>query len=90
MVPCKYDPSWKRGASSVIFDLIEDGHQSLYQRLLQEAPGRDPAHPMLAFYVEKGVHDAGSAMRFHSSKRKYPRDHERLILEKRCQEKLFD
>ncbi len=89
MVPCKYDPSWKRGASSVVFDAMEGGHQGLYQRLLREATGRDPANPMLAFFVEKGVHDPGSAMRSHFLKGKYPKEHERLTLEKRGQGKLF-
>ena len=65
-----------------------DANQSLYQRLLREATGRDSANPMLAFFVEKGVHDPGSAMRFHSLRRKYPRDHERLTLEKRGQGRL--
>ncbi len=85
---CMYGPSWKRGASSVVFDSMENATQSLYQRLLREATGRAPANPMLAFFVEKGVHDPGSAMRFHSLKRKYPRDHERLTLEKRGQGRL--
>ena len=89
MVPCKYDPSWKRSASSVVFDAMEGGYQGLYQRLLREAAGRDPANPMLAFFVEKGVHDPGSAMRSHFLKGKYPKEHERLTLEKRGQGKLF-
>ena len=67
---------------------MEDVRQSLYQWLLREAPGRDPAHPVIAFYMGKGVHDTGSAMRFHSLKRKHPRDYE-WLLEERRQDKLF-
>ena len=85
---CMYGPSWKRGASSVVFDAMEGGHQGLYQSLLREATGRDPAHPILAFFVEKGVHDTGSAMRFHSLKRKHPSDYARLTLEMRGQGRL--
>jgi hypothetical protein len=67
---------------------MEDAHQSLYQRLLREATGRNPADPVLRFYVERGVQDMGSAMRFHFLKRKNPRAYERL-LEERRQAKLF-
>jgi hypothetical protein len=67
---------------------MEDAHQSLYERLLHEATGRDPADPVLRFYVERGVHDPGSAMRFHSLKKKHSADYERL-LEERRQDKLF-
>lgn len=68
---------------------MEDVHQSLYRRLLQEATGRDPAHPMIAFYVEKDARSLGCAYRFASLKRKYPKEHGRLVLEKRGQGKLF-
>lgn len=61
---------------------------NLHQRILREAPRTNAAHPLLAFFVEKGVHDMGSAMRFHSLKRKYPRDYERLTLEKHGQGRL--
>ncbi len=67
---------------------MEDVHHGLYERVLREATGRDPAHPVLRFYVEHGVHDMGSAMRFLSLKRKNPRAYARL-LEERRQGKLF-
>ncbi len=66
-----------------------DVHQSLYQRILHESVGREPAHPMLRFYVENGVRSMGCAFRFASLKREYPGDYERLTLEKRGQDKLL-
>lgn len=68
---------------------MEDAHQGLYQRLLREATGKSPADPVLRFYAEHGLHDTGSAMRFHSLRRKYPREYERLALEMRGQDKLL-
>ncbi len=68
---------------------MEDVHDGLYARLLQEAPGRAPANPMIAFYVEKDARSLGCAYRFASLKRKHPKEHERLVLEKRGQGKLF-
>ena len=69
----------------------EEFEIGLYQEILKERAEegyRRDVHPMLRFYVEKGVKSMGCGMRFASLKRRYPEDYT-YLMEEKVQRRLF-